>query len=184
VPVVHAAQHVANASCPEAATRRSACGLAFEHFAGGALGRRAHPAAHATNAPITSIRYIRPVCRGALPRPEGKARGRSAGNILLNSIMSAGVDTRNDRSRSIEGRTSPPCQRPGAIEQLSRAYKVMRTTGQGDRRAGRVVEQVLTSMFCQGHVLLVGVPGRPNAAGHRRSATYFTELQARAVTPD
>jgi len=28
-----------------------------------------------------------------------------------------------------------------------------------------VVEQVLTAMFCQGHVLLVGVPAWPNAAG-------------------
>src|SRR5438270_1587796 len=47
-----------------------------------------------------------------------------------------------------------------AVEQLSRAYKVMRNelgkviVGQHD-----VVEQVLTAMFCQGHVLLVGVPG-------------------------
>src|SRR3569833_1629280 len=47
-----------------------------------------------------------------------------------------------------------------AVEQLSRAYKVMRTelgkviVGQQD-----VGEQVLTALFCQGHILLVGVPG-------------------------
>src|ERR1700683_3857106 len=47
-----------------------------------------------------------------------------------------------------------------AVEQLSRAYKVMTNelakviVGQHE-----AVEQVLTAMFCQGHVLLVGVPG-------------------------
>src|SRR5437773_774436 len=47
-----------------------------------------------------------------------------------------------------------------AVEELSRAYKTMAAelakviVGQGE-----VVEQVLTAMFCQGHVLLVGVPG-------------------------
>src|SRR6266480_6037551 len=47
-----------------------------------------------------------------------------------------------------------------AVEQLSRAYKVMRTElGKVIVGQDEVVEQVLTSMFCQGHVLLVGVPG-------------------------
>jgi MoxR-like ATPase len=47
-----------------------------------------------------------------------------------------------------------------AVQQLSHAYKTMAhelskvIVGQGE-----VVEQVLTAMFCQGHVLLVGVPG-------------------------
>src|SRR5438270_9993828 len=47
-----------------------------------------------------------------------------------------------------------------AVEQLSRSYQTMAAelgkviVGQQD-----VVEQVLTAMFCQGHVLLVGVPG-------------------------
>src|SRR6195952_3189291 len=47
-----------------------------------------------------------------------------------------------------------------AVEELSKAYKTMAAelgkiiVGQQD-----VVEQVLTAMFCQGHVLLVGVPG-------------------------
>ncbi len=47
-----------------------------------------------------------------------------------------------------------------AVKQLSEAYKTMAAelgkiiVGQQD-----VVEQVLTAMFCQGHVLLVGVPG-------------------------
>ena len=47
-----------------------------------------------------------------------------------------------------------------AVEQLSRAYKVM-TSELGKVIVGQeeVVEQVLTAMFCQGHVLLVGVPG-------------------------
>jgi MoxR-like ATPase len=47
-----------------------------------------------------------------------------------------------------------------AVEQLSHAYRTMTQelskviVGQQE-----VVEQVLTAMFCQGHVLLVGVPG-------------------------
>ncbi len=47
-----------------------------------------------------------------------------------------------------------------AVEQLSRSYQTMAAelgkviVGQQD-----VVEQVLIAMFCQGHVLLVGVPG-------------------------
>jgi MoxR-like ATPase len=47
-----------------------------------------------------------------------------------------------------------------AVEQLSRAYQAMASelgkiiVGQQD-----VVEEVLTAMFCRGHVLLVGVPG-------------------------
>ena len=47
-----------------------------------------------------------------------------------------------------------------AVEQLARAYRLMSEqlgkviVGQSD-----VIEQVLTAMFCQGHVLLVGVPG-------------------------
>src|SRR6188768_4306057 len=47
-----------------------------------------------------------------------------------------------------------------AVEQLAHAYRTMTQelskviVGQGE-----VVEQVLTAMFCQGHVLLVGVPG-------------------------
>src|SRR5438067_8349824 len=47
-----------------------------------------------------------------------------------------------------------------AVEQLSRAYKVMRNElGKVIVGQEEVVEQVLTAMFCQGHVLLVGVPG-------------------------
>src|SRR4051794_1848107 len=47
-----------------------------------------------------------------------------------------------------------------AVEQLAQAYRTMAQelakviVGQQD-----VVEQVLTAMFCQGHILLVGVPG-------------------------
>src|SRR5580692_2910323 len=47
-----------------------------------------------------------------------------------------------------------------AVEQLNRAYKLMAEqlakviVGQQE-----VIEQVLTAMFCQGHILLVGVPG-------------------------
>src|SRR5947199_8207190 len=47
-----------------------------------------------------------------------------------------------------------------SVEQLARGYRLMADqlgkviVGQHD-----VVEQVLTAMFCQGHVLLVGVPG-------------------------
>ena len=47
-----------------------------------------------------------------------------------------------------------------AVEQLSRAYKVMAAElGKVIVGQEEVVEQVLTAMFCQGHVLLVGVPG-------------------------
>ncbi|HWE04877.1 MAG TPA: MoxR family ATPase [Tepidisphaeraceae bacterium] len=47
-----------------------------------------------------------------------------------------------------------------AVEQLSKAYKTMAAElGKVIVGQGEVVEQVLTAMFCQGHVLLVGVPG-------------------------
>jgi MoxR-like ATPase len=47
-----------------------------------------------------------------------------------------------------------------AVEQLSRAYRVMRNElGKVIVGQEEVVEQVLTAMFCQGHVSLVGVPG-------------------------
>jgi MoxR-like ATPase len=54
----------------------------------------------------------------------------------------------------------PPANDLEAVEQLAQAYRTMTQelskviVGQHD-----VVEQVLTAMFCQGHVLLVGVPG-------------------------
>ena len=54
----------------------------------------------------------------------------------------------------------PPANDLEAVEQLAQAYRTMTQelskviVGQQD-----VVEQVLTAMFCQGHVLLVGVPG-------------------------
>ena len=47
-----------------------------------------------------------------------------------------------------------------AVEQLAAAYKVMRVElGKVIVGQEEVVEQVLTAMFCNGHVLLVGVPG-------------------------
>jgi MoxR-like ATPase len=55
---------------------------------------------------------------------------------------------------------SAPASDLAAVEQLARAYKLMAEqlakviVGQHE-----AVEQVLTAMFCQGHVLLVGVPG-------------------------
>src|SRR5688500_14771071 len=54
----------------------------------------------------------------------------------------------------------PPANDLEAVEQHAQAYRIMANelgkviVGQHD-----VVEQVLTAMFCQGHVLLVGVPG-------------------------
>src|SRR5213079_708182 len=55
---------------------------------------------------------------------------------------------------------SPATNDLAAVEQLSRAYKVMRNElGKVIVGQEEVVEQVLTAMFCQGHVLLVGVPG-------------------------
>src|SRR3978361_1950136 len=47
-----------------------------------------------------------------------------------------------------------------SVQELAHAYKIM-TTELGKVIVGQheAVEQVLTAMFCQGHVLLVGVPG-------------------------
>src|SRR3954451_2563254 len=59
----------------------------------------------------------------------------------------------------------PPAGQPlatdlDAVEQLSRAYQTMKQElGKVIVGQEEVVEQVLTAMFCQGHVLLVGVPG-------------------------
>ncbi|MCL2640595.1 MAG: MoxR family ATPase [Phycisphaerales bacterium] len=56
--------------------------------------------------------------------------------------------------------SSQPSTDLQAVEQLNRAYRQMTEqlgkiiVGQAD-----VIEQVLTAMFCQGHILLVGVPG-------------------------
>ncbi len=47
-----------------------------------------------------------------------------------------------------------------AVQSLASAYKTMRDElGKVIVGQEEVVEQVLTAMFCQGHVLLVGVPG-------------------------
>jgi MoxR-like ATPase len=47
-----------------------------------------------------------------------------------------------------------------AVEELSSAYQTMKQElGKVIVGQEQVVEQVLTAMFCQGHVLLVGVPG-------------------------
>jgi MoxR-like ATPase len=47
-----------------------------------------------------------------------------------------------------------------AVEQLNRAYKQMaEQLGKVIVGQQEVIEQVLTAMFCQGHILLVGVPG-------------------------
>ena len=47
-----------------------------------------------------------------------------------------------------------------AVEMLNRAYRKMaEQLGQVIVGQSEVIEQVLTAMFCQGHVLLVGVPG-------------------------
>ena len=60
----------------------------------------------------------------------------------------------------MDDRSAGPVNDLQAVEQLARGYKQMAAelskviVGQHD-----VVEQVLTAMFCQGHVLLVGVPG-------------------------
>ena len=47
-----------------------------------------------------------------------------------------------------------------AVEELARGYKQLsEQLGKVIVGQQEVVEQVLTSMFCSGHVLLVGVPG-------------------------
>ena len=63
-------------------------------------------------------------------------------------------------AENIRGSLNQPPSDLRAVEQLAAGYKMMADqlakviVGQGE-----VVEQVLTAMFCQGHVLLVGVPG-------------------------
>jgi MoxR-like ATPase len=61
---------------------------------------------------------------------------------------------------SLRSTASPPAADLDAVNQLSQAYKTMcHELGKIIVGQTEVVEQVLTAMFCQGHVLLVGVPG-------------------------
>jgi MoxR-like ATPase len=65
-----------------------------------------------------------------------------------------------DMAEAARSPSNVPTADLDAVQQLSSAYKTMANelakviVGQSE-----VVEQVLTAMFCQGHVLLVGVPG-------------------------
>jgi MoxR-like ATPase len=55
---------------------------------------------------------------------------------------------------------SPATNDLAAVEELANAFQTMRQElGKVIVGQDQVVEQVLTAMFCQGHVLLVGVPG-------------------------
>src|SRR2546423_9123707 len=55
---------------------------------------------------------------------------------------------------------SPATNDLAAVEELASAFQTMRQElGKVIVGQDQVVEQVLTAMFCQGHVLLVGVPG-------------------------
>src|SRR3954462_7544954 len=55
---------------------------------------------------------------------------------------------------------SPATNDLAAVEELASAFQTMRQElGKVIVGQQEVVEQVLTAMFCQGHVLLVGVPG-------------------------
>jgi MoxR-like ATPase len=55
---------------------------------------------------------------------------------------------------------SPATNDLAAVEELAGAFQTMRQElGKVIVGQEQVVEQVLTAMFCQGHVLLVGVPG-------------------------
>jgi MoxR-like ATPase len=55
---------------------------------------------------------------------------------------------------------SPATNDLAAVEELAAAFQTMRQElGKVIVGQDQVVEQVLTAMFCQGHVLLVGVPG-------------------------
>jgi hypothetical protein len=67
----------------------------------------------------------------------------------------------DSRRRLCRRPTAPPAAGDlEAVEQLAAAYRVMRTElGKVIVGQEEVVEQVLTAMFCTGHVLLVGVPG-------------------------
>jgi MoxR-like ATPase len=61
---------------------------------------------------------------------------------------------------SVRTFTNVPDADLAAVKQLADAYKTMsQELGKVIVGQTEVVEQVLTAMFCQGHVLLVGVPG-------------------------
>ena len=73
------------------------------------------------------------------PTPPPTSQGPASPGAATNRVMASDVQT---------------------VEQLARAYQAITEqlskyiVGQAE-----VIEQVLTAMFCQGHVLLVGVPG-------------------------
>src|SRR6266513_5104806 len=81
-----------------------------------------------------------------------------------------GISVRLSRTRSHGDDRTMPLTNPSAystasndlaaVEELSSAYQTMKQElGKVIVGQEQVVEQVLTAMFCQGHVLLVGVPG-------------------------
>src|SRR5258708_23636131 len=71
------------------------------------------------------------------------------------------------REKSMDPRSSGPSLHTEgsdlqAVDQLAKGYRLMADQlAKVIVRQHDVVEQVLTAMFCQGHVLLVGVPGLP-----------------------
>ncbi len=94
------------------------------------------------------------------PMPQGKAPPPAIGATASPQTAAqalAAVRSANHPAPTSMGAPGGDMQ---AVEQLNRAYKKMaEQLGQVIVGQTDVIEQVLTAMFCQGHVLLVGVPG-------------------------
>ena len=98
---------------------------------------------------------IIPLADNPTPPPPVQPRPATAAEALANVRVAAHPPAAG---------TAVPGGVPGgdlqAVEQLNRAYKQMaEQLGKVIVGQAEVIEQVLTAMFCQGHILLVGVPG-------------------------
>ena len=98
---------------------------------------------------------IIPLADNPTPPPPVQPRPATAAEALANVRVAAHPPAAG---------TAVPGGVPGgdlqAVEQLNRAYKQMaEQLGKVIVGQTEVIEQVLTAMFCQGHILLVGVPG-------------------------
>ena len=119
----------------------------------------------------------RPRARRTRRQPGAAARPRAAAGGTSHGKRGGGRDRREYRRRAEgEGREAGViCRR---WSNWARAYRQM-TEQLGKVIVGQqqVIEQVITAMFCQGHVLLVGVPGlAKTAAGQNDQRGADAEL--------
>jgi MoxR-like ATPase len=118
------------------------------------------PLAEEPEAPVAPpVQRPTPPQRPHTPAPQGAAPPAAP--------QAPAPQTAAQALASVRATTHPPAPSMGvpggdlqAVEQLNRAYKNM-SDQLGKVIVGQqeVIEQVLTAMFCQGHILLVGVPG-------------------------